>query len=90
MTLTPHQSDVAIAYRNFEYRTGNYPTLQQVADELGVTKVTIWGTMKSLVAKGVMCQRTFATGYRGYELVPGIKLPDENRASKFPLVGSIN
>ena len=88
MTPTPKQLAVMTAIRNYRLRLGFSPTMQELADELGVSKVTVFEHVQALSAKKLV-QRS-AHRARSLTLSPGVKLPDETtRSSSLPLVGSI-
>src|SRR5437763_442856 len=42
MNLTPRQADVIVAIRNYRHLHGYSPTMQELADQLGTSKVTIF------------------------------------------------
>ena len=42
MNLTPRQLDVIVAIRNYRHLHGYSPTMQELADQLGTSKVTIF------------------------------------------------
>src|ERR1700723_2070875 len=42
MNLTPRQTDVMVAIRNYRHLHGYSPTMQELADQLGTSKVTIF------------------------------------------------
>ena len=42
MNLTPRQTDVIVAIRNYRHLHGYSPTMQELADQLGTSKVTIF------------------------------------------------
>ena len=88
MTPTPKQLAVLTAIRNYRLRLGFSPTMQELADELGVSKVTVFEHVQALSAKKLV-QRS-AHRARSLTLSPGVKLPDETgRSASLPLVGSI-
>ena len=88
MTPTPKQLAVMTAIRNYRIRQGFSPTMQELADELGVSKVTVFEHVQALSAKKLV-QRS-AHRARSLTLSPGVKLPDETgRSAALPLIGSI-
>lgn len=87
MNLTPRQLDVVVAIRNFRHLHGYAPTMQELADQLGTSKVTIFEHVNALEKKHVI--RRDRHKARSLEIVSDEKLPDENRATKLPLLGMI-
>ena len=88
MTPTPKQLAVLTAIRNYRQRQGFSPTMQELADALGVSKVTVFEHVQALSAKKLV--RRSAHRARSLTLSPGVKLPDEcERSGMLPLVGSI-
>jgi repressor LexA len=87
MNLTPRQVDVVVAIRNYRHLHGYSPTMQELADQLGTSKVTIFEHVGALERKGVI--RRDKHKARSLEIVTDGKLPDENRSTKLPLLGNI-
>jgi repressor LexA len=87
MNLTPRQLDVVVAIRNYRHINGYAPTMQELADQLGTSKVTIFEHIGALEKKRVI--RRDKHKARSLEIVSDEKLPDENRATKLPLLGNI-
>lgn len=87
MNLTPRQLDVVVAVRNYRHLHGYAPTCQEMADQLGVSKVTIHEHLNALDRKGVIRRNKHKA--RSLEIISDEKLPDENRATKLPLLGNI-
>ena len=87
MNLTPRQLDVLVAIRNYRHLHGYSPTMQELADQLGTSKVTIFEHVGALEKKRVL--RRDKHKARSLEIVSEEKLPDENRATKLPLLGNI-
>jgi repressor LexA len=87
MNLTPRQLDVVVAIRNYRHIHGIAPTMQELADQLGTSKVTIFEHIGALEKKRVI--RRDKHKARSLEIIADGKLPDENRSSKLPLLGSI-
>ena len=86
MNLTPRQLDVVVAIRNYRHLHGYSPTMQELADQLGTSKVTIFEHVGALEKKRVL--RRDKHKARSLEIVADI-LPDEERATKLPLLGAI-
>lgn len=87
MNLTPRQLDVVVAIRNYRHIHGYAPTMQELADQLGTSKVTIFEHVGALEKKRVL--RRDKHKARSLEIVSDERLPDENRTTKLPLLGNI-
>ena len=87
MNLTPRQLDVVVAIRNYRHLHGYSPTMQELADQLGTSKVTIFEHVGALEKKRVL--RRDKHKARSLEIVTDEKLPDEERSTKLPLLGNI-
>ena len=87
MNLTPRQTDVIVAIRNYRHLHGYAPTMQELADQLGTSKVTIFEHVGALEKKNVL--RRDKHKARSLEIVSDERLPDESRSTKLPLLGSI-
>ncbi len=87
MNLTPRQLDVIVAIRNYRHLHGYSPTMQELADQLGTSKVTIFEHVGALEKKRVL--RRDKHKARSLEIISEEKLPDENRNTKLPLLGTI-
>jgi repressor LexA len=86
MNLTPRQTDVIVAIRNYRHLHGYSPTMQELADQLGTSKVTIFEHVGALEKKRVL--RRDKHKARSLEIVADV-LPDEERTTKLPLLGNI-
>lgn len=87
MNLTPRQTDVLVAIRNYRHLHGYAPTMQELADMLGTSKVTIFEHVGALEKKKIL--RRDKHKARSLEICSDKKLPDESRATKLPLLGNI-
>jgi repressor LexA len=87
MNLTPRQVDVVVAIRNYRHLNGYAPTMQELADMLGTSKVTIFEHVGALERKRVL--RRDKHKARSLEIVTDKRLPDEHRSTKLPLLGAI-
>ncbi|HVX83932.1 MAG TPA: transcriptional repressor LexA [Phycisphaerae bacterium] len=87
MTPTPKQLKILIAIRDFRVRNGYSPTMQELADQLGVSKVTIFEHVEALEKKGLILRARNKA--RSLEVSPEVKLPDESKATSYPVVGTI-
>jgi repressor LexA len=87
MNLTPRQVDVIVAIRNYRHLHGYSPTMQELADQLGTSKVTIFEHVGALEKKRVL--RRDKHKARSLEIISEDRLPDEDRPTKLPLLGNI-
>ncbi len=87
MNLTPRQLDVLVAIRDYRYLHGVSPTMQELADQLGTSKVTIFEHVGALEKKRVL--RRDKHKARSLEIIADERLPDEERSTKLPLLGNI-
>lgn len=87
MNLTPRQVDVLVAIRNYRHLHGYSPTMQELADMLGTSKVTIFEHVGMLEKKRIL--RRDKHKARSLEIISDKKLPDEHRSTKLPLLGNI-
>ncbi|HEX8325705.1 MAG TPA: transcriptional repressor LexA [Tepidisphaeraceae bacterium] len=87
MNLTPRQLDCLVAIRNYRHLNGYAPTMQELADTLGVSKVAVFEFVSSLERKHVI--RRDKHKARSLEIISDELLPDENRSTKLPLLGNI-
>src|SRR5438034_11385450 len=87
MNLTPRQLDVIVAIRNYRHLHGYSPTMQELADQHGTSKVTIFEHVGALEKKRVIHRDKHKA--RSLEIISEEKLPDEERATKLPLLGNI-
>ena len=87
MNLTPKQLHILTRIRDLRIARGYSPTMQELADELKVSKVTIFEHVEALIKKGALSRKPNKA--RSLELNPEIELPHEERHTRLPLVGSI-
>lgn len=87
MNLTPKQLKILQLIRDSRVRTGCSPTMQELADELGVSKVTVFEHVEALIKKGALVREPNKA--RSLSIADGIALPDEDQPLRFPLVGKI-
>jgi len=85
--LTPKQLHILTRIRDVRLARGYSPTMQELADELSVSKVTVFEHVEALLKKGALKRQ--ANKARSLELNPRFMLPDEQRNSCLPLVGTI-
>lgn len=87
MNLTPRQQKILTLIRDSRLTRGYSPTMQELAEAMGVTKVTIFEHVEALIKKGALHRD--ANKARSLELTDNCLLPDETRPTRLPLVGSI-
>ncbi len=52
--LTPRQIEIMHFIRNYRTRNGCSPTLREIADRSGVSRVTVFGHIEALIEKGML------------------------------------
>ena len=87
MNLTPKQLRILKLIRDWRVRHGYSPTMQELADEIGVSKVTVFEHVEALIKKGALVRE--ANKARSLSIADGVAVPDEARPLRFPLVGRI-
>lgn len=87
MNLTPKQLRILQLIRDWRVRRGYSPTMQELADEIGVSKVTVFEHVEALIKKGALVREPNKA--RSLSIADGISVPDESRPMRFPLVGRI-
>jgi len=87
MNLTPKQLKILQLIRDCRVRRGYSPTMQELANELSVSKVTVFEHVEALIKKGALVREPNKA--RSLSIAEGIALPDEDRPLRFPLVGKI-
>lgn len=86
LTVTPRQLEILTLIRDTRRNLGYSPTLQELADELGISKITVFEHVEALIAKGMVTRRSNRA--RSLELTPVARFPDE-RPTLIPMVGRI-
>jgi len=87
MNLTPKQQRILMLIRDSRLTRGYSPTMQELSEQLGVSKVTVFEHVEALIKKGAL--RRDPNKARSLELTNRCLLPDEHRATRLPLVGDI-
>lgn len=87
MNLTPKQLRILQLIRDCRVRHGYSPTMQELADEIGVSKVTVFEHVEALIKKGALTRDPNKA--RSLSIAEGVAVPDESRPFHFPLVGKI-
>lgn len=87
MNLTPKQLHILTRIRDLRIARGYSPTMQELADELKVSKVTVFEHVEALIKKGALSRK--ANKARSLEVNPEIDMPHEERRTRIPMVGTI-
>ncbi|MCA9292617.1 MAG: transcriptional repressor LexA [Phycisphaerales bacterium] len=87
MNLTPRQLKIMQLIRESRLERGYSPTMQELAAELSVSKVTVFEHVEALIRKGALKRE--ANKARSLSIADGVSLPDEDHPVRFPLVGKI-
>jgi repressor LexA len=87
MNLTPKQLTILRLIRDSRVRSGYSPTMQELADELGVSKVTVFEHVEALIKKGALVREPNKA--RSLSIASNVALPDEEKPVSFPLIGKI-
>ena len=87
MKMTERQTDTLRTIRDYRHRHGYAPTLEELAEAMEVSKVTIHGHIHELVRKGVL--RTDKHKARSLEVLDDSMLPPMERATKLKYCGEI-
>ena len=87
MNLTPRQLKILQLIRDSRVVRGYSPTMQELADELGISKVTVFEHVEALIKKGVLHREPNKA--RSLSIVDDAVVPDEAQPMRFPLVGKI-
>ncbi len=85
--LTPKQLRIIELIRECREEHGYSPTIQELADALGIAKVTVFEHVEALIRKGVL-QRE-ANRARSLSMPDEVVLPGDRPRATFPLVGRI-
>jgi len=85
-SLTPKQLRLLTFIRDASRAHGYAPTMQELADEFGVSKVTVFEHIAALQKKGYLKRSRHKA--RSLRLSADIDFPDE-RATRLPLAGTI-
>jgi len=84
--LTPRQLEILTHIRDYQRSQGYSPTMQELADALDISKVTVFEHVDALVRKGLL--RRSPHRARSLELTASASFPDD-RPTLLPLVGRI-
>ncbi len=83
---TPRQADVLTYIRDYQNRNGYSPTLQEIGDYLGISKVTVFEHLETLEKRGLI--RRSRHRARSMHLADDLRLPSD-RPTVLPLMGRI-
>ncbi len=86
MNLTPKQLRIVQIIRQSRITRGYSPTMQELAEELGVSKVTVFEHVEALIKKGALVREPNKA--RSLTICDDA-VPDESQPLHFPLVGRI-
>jgi len=84
--LTPRQLEILTCIRDSRRNRGVSPTLQEIADGLGISKITVFEHVDALIKKAMLTRSSNKA--RSLELTSLVEFPDE-RPTLLPLVGTI-
>jgi len=88
VSLTPKQIEIFRLIRDARMSQGFSPTLQELAAQLGVSRVTVHEHVEQLIKKGALTRETNKA--RSLSVAEDFALPDEmHDGVSFPLVGRI-
>ena len=83
---TPRQLEILTLVRDTRRSLGYSPTLQEIGDELGVSKITVFEHVEALIKKRMLTRRSNKA--RSLELTSSVRLPGD-RSTLIPMVGRI-
>jgi repressor LexA len=86
MNLTPKQLEVVEHIRECRTINGYSPTMQELAEQLGVSKVTVFERIEALIRKGALTREPNRA--RSLSIAPEFEHADD-ASMRFPLVGRI-
>lgn len=87
MNVTPRQLDILQLIRTSRLERGCSPTMEEMADQLGVSKVTVFEHVGALVKKGLLTREPNKA--RSLSICDHSVFPDEEQSLSFPLLGRI-
>ena len=85
--VTPRQMEILTYIRDYRHKNGFSPTLQEIGDVLGLTKVTVFEHVRALERKKLLTRGTKHSA-RSLRISSQVDFPDE-RSTRLPLVGRI-
>jgi len=87
MNLTPRQFSILKMIRSWRLTHGYSPTMQEIADALDISKVTVFEHIEALIRKGALQREPNKA--RSLSICEDVIVPDESHPLSFPLVGRI-
>ncbi len=87
MNTTPKQLKILQAIDDCRRKEGYSPTMQELADKFGISKVTVFEHVQALERKGLLDRERHKA--RSLNLSARVKLPSSSSNGILPLVGSI-
>jgi repressor LexA len=87
MNITPKQLRILNFIQNFTESNHYSPTLQEIADEVGVSKITILDHLRALERRGVIRRQRYLS--RSIEVNPGAEAEGGRPRTSLPLMGRI-
>ena len=87
MNLTPRQLRIVQLIRDQRITLGYSPTFQELAEELSISKVTVFEHVEALIKKGVLDREPNKA--RSLSIRDDVAIPDEIQPLAFPLIGRI-
>lgn len=88
INLTPKQLRVLKLIRDTRRQRGVSPTMQEIADEVGVSRVTVFEHVEALIAKGALIRE--ANKARSLLIAPDLLLPEDEEAPARELHGDLD
>jgi repressor LexA len=87
-TVTPRQLGILRYIRDSRVANGYSPTMQEIGDHLGLTKVTVFEHVGALEKKGLLL-RGAKHSARSLQVSDKFTFPDEESGAKIPMIGRI-
>lgn len=84
--MTPRQMEILTSIRDSQRSQGFAPTMQELADEFGISKVTVFEHVEALIARRQLSRAKNRA--RSLKLTAAAQLPDD-RAAVIPFAGRI-
>jgi repressor LexA len=85
--VTPRQLEILQLIRDYRNRFGYSPTMQEIGDQLGLTKVTVFEHVRALERKRLLT-RGAKHKARSLRVSPQAEFPDE-KPTRLPIAGRI-
>lgn len=87
-TVTPRQLEILRYIRDSRTANGYSPTMQEIGDHLGLTKVTVFEHVGALEKKGLLL-RGAKHSARSLQVSDKFVFTDEDSGAKIPMIGRI-